>query len=714
MLSRCMQTLHTSMQCGNIISRNMFYQALQACISKRDICAGRNVHHLILKCSLKHDAFLRTHLIRMYGICGSLPEAKYAFQHPNPTVYMWNAIISAHTKLGHELQALNLYVQMSQQLVIPDGHLFVSVLQACGGLQDLMYGKYIHGHVLEVSVETNAFVGSALIDMYGICGSIEASRAVFDAFLVRDVVIWSAMISSYAEHHMGAEAFQLFEEMQHCDMKFNHVTLSGLMKVCSNTSDLHQGKLVHTFIIESGVNNVTTVGNNLIHMYGKCRSLEDACAVFGKLSKRDVVTWNALIVVHAEDGQNSKALGLFEQMLLENLQPDGVTYMSILKGCSSEVSLEQGKLIHSLLVQSGIVLDVFIGSILIDMYINFGSLDCARNVFDSVRKRDTAIFSSMIGGYVRFEQGSEAIKLLHQMQHQNVEPDNMTFASIVKACSLIAALDQGKLVHTFINEHGLTSDIVIDNALIDMYSRSGSLRDAASLFCSMEARDLVTWNAVILGYAQHNEFAEVTQHFGQMRRRGVQPNDITFVILLSACCRKGLVRAGFNYFNLMVQEYGIMPLPDHYNCLVDLLGRTGCLLEAEGLLISARLELDIMGWMCLLGHCRLHKDVDLAKRCFNHIGSFDSRNAGAFILMSKIYIDAGMEEEAKMLEQHRVGENVSKTPGKASIEVGRDVHLFIVGDKSRCDSSLINGKLQNLVSKMKDNGYLLQTLCDDG
>eukprot|EP00250_Pteridium_aquilinum_P034634 c7854_g1_i1 orf=2-541(-) len=161
-LSDAIQALHTLLRHGNPISRNMFYQVLQVCISRRNISVGRELHHLIMKSNLKQDAFLCSHLIRMFGVCGSLSDANYTFlQHPQPTVYIWNAIISAHTKLGRHLQALELYLQMHHHSVIPDGHLFVTVLHACAGVQNLTYGECIHAHVLEVGVESNVFLGSA-------------------------------------------------------------------------------------------------------------------------------------------------------------------------------------------------------------------------------------------------------------------------------------------------------------------------------------------------------------------------------------------------------------------------------------------------------------------------------------------------------------------------------------------------------------------------
>lgn len=423
-LSHALQALDLVDKRGIGVPRHVFYDLLRRCIFKKDLATGREIHRLILKCGLRSDVFLGSHLIRMFGVCGNLLEANQVFsQLPNPSVFTWSAIISAHNILGEDQQAIALYHQIQQSSVTPDGHVFVAVLKACASPSFLKHGKLIHTHIIESNFAEDVFVGSALIDMYGRCGNIEASRNVFNNLSKRDVVMWSAMIANYAEHGKAYEAFQLFWQMQQHGLQPNHVTFVSILKACcaSGMPVLDQGKPLHAYIIENGFESDVLVGNYLINMYAKCGSLEDACRVFDKLPKQDAVTWNVVIAGYIQHGYGLKALGLFEQMLQEGMRPDQVTFISILKVCSSIASLDQGKWIHLQIIKSGGELDAHVASTLLDMYVNCGSLEHARSVFDTVPKRDVVFWSAMITGYVQFGHSQEAIKLFQQMQEEDVE-----------------------------------------------------------------------------------------------------------------------------------------------------------------------------------------------------------------------------------------------------------------------------------------------------
>lgn len=215
----------------------------------------------------------------------------------------------------------------------------------------------------------------------------------------------------------------------------------------------------------------------------------------------------------------------------------------------------------------------------------------------------------------------------------------------------------------------------------------------------------MTWNAIIAGYAQQNNYTMALQYFHDMQREGVKPNDITFVSLLSACSHTGLVSEGCRHFKCMREDQGIVPVLDHYNSLVDILGRAGYLNKAEDLLNSVPFQPNIVGWTCLLGHCRTHVDVDVGRRCFTRIMAADNRHAAGYMLMSKTFSHVGMQADADKIQELRNCANAYKKPGRAFIEVDNKVHFFTVQDQSHTEMDMIYEKLSRLNEQIKDQGY---------
>jgi len=365
------------------------------------------------------------------------------------------------------------------------------------------------------------------------------------------------------------------------------------------------------------------------------------------------------------------------------------------------------------IIRSGFQSDVIVVSALIDMYAKCGSMQKARELFDKMHHRDVVswttmvtryvqngyvdealklfqampqrdVFSwtSMIAGYAQNGRAEEALKLFQQMHLAGMRPNSRTFASILPVCASLGALEHGMEIHADIIRSGLECDLIVANALIDMYAKCGILDTAHKLFDRMHQRDVVSWTAMIAGYAVHSCGKEALELFEQMKYSGISPDHVTLVCVLSACCHAGLVEEGYQYFNRLSKDYHITPTMDHYSCMVDLLCRAGRLDEAQTFISKMPITPDVEMLISLLGVCKIHNKIELAECVAELIFELDPENAAPYVLLSNIYATAGRWEDIEKVRKMMKDRGVKKTPGCSWIEINKQVHAFLMEDRS--------------------------------
>lgn len=694
-------------QRGMCASTNVFYRLLQGCVNRKDLRAGREVQGLIAKAGFEASSFLGSHLIRMFAACGSLFEANQVFiKLMRKDVFTWSAIISAHTKSGKSDDAIKLYDEMKQSTVKPDKCVFVAVLKACTCATALTKGKIIHADIIESGLELDVFVGSTLVDMHAKCGSLDDARKVFDKLPERVLVTWNAMIAGYALHSCSEEAIELFQQMQHQGLLPNNVTFVSTLKACSVMAPLNQCKWIHVHIIECGLEADTFVGNALITFYAKHRNLKDSCTAFDKISQQDVVTWSSLIAAYVQHGHDMEAIELLQQMFQEGVEPNEVTFLNILRACSLKGALNQVMLIHFYIVDRGFEADVCIASSLIDMYTRCGNMEDAYTLFKKCPKRDLIMWNSMISSCAQHGYHKKALRLFQQMPHNGREPDHVTYVSILKACYNTADRELVRLVHACIIEDGFEGNAVVGSNLIYMYASCGSLMDSCRVFDKLLKQNIVTWNAMITGYTLHNRYERALQCLQGMQQEGLNPNDTTFLCLLTLCSHIDLMEEGIYFLKSMREDYGLTPQLEHYSCIVDLLGHAGRLGEAENLLQTMPYRPNCIGWRSLLHHCKTYGNVEQGRRCFDNVVSMGHLSASEYMLMSKIYAGSGMWEDAGKIQDLRHCACIWKEPGMAFISVGRKMYDFIAGGGKEPESDVINGKLCRLSMQLIVEGHV--------
>eukprot|EP01018_Ginkgo_biloba_P031942 Gb_37802 [translate_table: standard] len=687
-----------------------YARLLQECVNKKDLAEGKLVHAHMIGYGLQPDIFVRNTLVNMYAKCGDLVNARREFDKMvERDVVSWNAIIAGNAQHGHAEDALKLFRQMGRASVKPNQFTFGGVLVASSNSATLKQGKQVHTHIIKTGFEFDIFIGTSLVNMYAKCGRVDNARQVFDKMPERNVISWTAMIAGYALHGCGNEALRIFDLMQQMDMSLNKFTFTSVLSAFTNPEAGEQGKQVHARTVKTGFESDSAVGNALVTMYAKCGNLEDALHAFRNTPKRDLISWNAMITGYAHNEHGEEALILFNEMQCVGLKPNQFTFVSILKACAIQTALEQGKQIHNYIIKVGLESQIFVGSALVDMYVKCGRLEEARQGFKNMPDQDMVSWTSMIAGYVQNEQGEEALSLFCQMERARIKPNEYTMACVLRACASLAGIEQGKQVHSHILKIGFEFDVSVGSALANMYAKCGSIENAWEVFDKMPNRDVISWNSMIAGYSQHGRCKEALQLFEQMQQAGMKPDRITFVNVLSSCSHVGLVDEGWHYFDSMSQDHNIIPSVEHYACMVDILGRAGCLNEAEDFIKNVSFEHGALLWRILLGACRIHGNVEIAERVAECLLELEPHNSATYVLLSNIYAAAGRRSDVEKVRKIMKDRGVKKEPGRSWIEVKRRVHTFTAGDISHPQKEDIYAMLERLTGQMKTAGYVPDT-----
>lgn len=683
---------------------------LQECGHMKVLEDGKRVHTFMIKSRFEANISLNNKLAVMYIKCGNLLDAREVFDlMPQRDVVSWNAIIAGYVQEGEDDAALNLFCQMQGFGMTPDEFTFGSVLRSTTKITALELGKQVHGITIKIGYELDPVVCCSLVDMYAKCHGLEDARDVFDEMRKPDLAVVNAMIAGYTHNGCDSEALEMFCQLQWAGMGPDQFTFASVLSACASMEALEEGKQVQAHIIKTGFDQDATVGNAIITMYANSGSLECAFRAFDKMPKRNTVSWNAIIAGCGLQGSCGKTLNLFIEMQKQGIKPNQFTFAGILRACANIASLEQGKQIHVFVIKTGLEADLFMASILLDMYAKCMKMDDALLIFEKMPKHNVVAWSTMIAAYAHRGQGDQAVKLFSQMRQAGMEPNQFTFASVFMACAILASLKGGKQVHAYIWKTRFASDISIGNALVDMYAKCGSIDESCKVFDTMPDRDVVTWTAMISGYSQHGLGKEAIHLFEKMQQMGLKPDYITFVGVISACSHAGLVDEGCKYFKSMSQDYGITPREEHYNCMVDLLSRAGLLDKALNFINEMPFKPSAFVWGSLLGACRIHGNMELAKHAADHLLELEPHRSGPYVQLSNIYAAAGRWDDKAKIRKVMKDKGVKKETGHSWIEIKNEVHTFSTADRSHPETEKIYAKLVELIHQMKDAGYVPDT-----
>ncbi|GAV82453.1 PPR domain-containing protein/PPR_2 domain-containing protein, partial [Cephalotus follicularis] len=508
----------------------------------------------------------------------------------------------------------------------------------------------------------------------------------------------NSMVKSHLDMRQFSESFILYIDLKR-DTGFvpDNYTFLTLAKSCSLNMAIWEGLEIHSHVLKIGYCLDLYLSTALVDMYAKFGKMSCARNVFDEMTDKNIVSWTALICGYARSGDIDHARKIFDEMPERG---DIVTYNAMIDGYVKLGDVLSARNLFDEMPERNVIS----WTCMIDGYCDVGDLVSARLLFDAMPEKNLVSWNAMIGGYCQNKQPHKALKLFHKMQSStSFEPDEITILSILPAIADLGALDLGGWVHQFVWRKNLDRETKVCTALVDMYAKCGEIKKARNYFDDFPKKEVACWNALINGCAVNGRAKEALEVFSEMQHDGVRPNDVTMIGVLSACNHGGLVEEGKRWFRAM-EEGELTPKIEHYGCMVDLLGRAGCLEEAEKLIKSMPYAANGIIISSFLSACGYSKDVMTAERVIKNAINMDPWNDGNYVTLRNLYAAEERWRDAEEVKRLMRKNMLTKEVGYSAVEVDSRVSEFISGDRVHPQWEKIQSVLGELWMHMRGQG----------
>ena len=652
----------------------------------------RTFHHLI---ACKVDDFDFEH-IKALGFKLNLISL-------SENVISSNRVLSDYLRAGKHESVVNHFKEIRDSGMVCDDVTFVVLLGALAGLENVYMANQAHGLSLKMGLLFTISISNSLINLYGKMGFPALASKLFDEMPERDLISWNSLISCFVQQSLIHNSLSIFLHMMRSGYSPDHFTLSSILRASSSLSMTPSFHLqIHSSAMKRGLDCDVFVATALINAYTKHRSMPEAHLLHSSLNFFDPASLNALISGYIAINEEIKALKLMFSSLRRGERADQYTLSSSLKACSNSISYCEGKQLHAHASKLGLDSDIFVCSSTLDLYIKSGDLSSAYSIFSLIPEPDDVIWTAMIAGCVENGDQDLALSLYDQMRNCGYLPDEFTIAALIKACSCLTAMEKGRQIHAVAIKLCQDFDPFVTTSTIDMYAKCGNLEDAYELFQRTDSQILAAWNAIILAFAQYGNGQQALNLFKKMLQRGLTPDNITFVGVLSACSHAGMVSNAREFIASMPIDFQIQPEIEHYSCLVDALGRAGLLQEAVEVIEEMPFSGSASMYRALLGACRIRGERKIGSWVANRLLDLDPLDSSAYVLLGNTYAASGAWEEAGAMRKTMRKRKVKKDPGYSWIEIRGRVHMFLADDLSH---PAIAAEVEKLMRRIMEEGY---------
>ncbi|GAB4836158.1 Pentatricopeptide repeat-containing protein At1g11290, chloroplastic [Ancistrocladus abbreviatus] len=679
-----------------------------------ELCTSTKEVHQIIPLIYKHGFYdqhlFQTKLVSLFCKFNSLRDAARVFEPIEDKIDpLYHTMLKGYVQNSSLDEAVSFFCRMKCDNVEPVVYNFTYLLKLCGDNSELRMGKEIHGQLIISGFGSNRFAMTGVMNLYAKCREVHDAYKMFDKMPEKDVVSWNAIIAGYAQNGYAKVALELMVRMQDEGERPDSVTMVTVLPACADMSSLMMGKSIHGYVVRAGFDLLVNILTALVDVYSKCGAVGTARLIFDAIHSKTVVTWNSMIDGYIQIGDSEEALGLFQKMLDEGIEPSNVTIMEALHACADTGDLDKGRFIHKLADQLGFGSDVSVMNSLISMYSKCKSVDAAAKLFGNLKNKTLVSWNAMILGFSQNGRVNEALHYFHQMLLNNIKMDSFTLVSVIPALAELSVLRQAKWIHGLAIRTCLDKNVFVMTALVDMYAKCGAVQIARKLFNMMDERHVTTWNAMIDAYGTHGLGEDAIELFAEMQKSPIKPNDVTFLCIISACSHSGLVDEGRKFFTMMEEEYGLEPANDHYGAMVDLLGRAGLLDDAWDFIKNMPIEPGISVFGAMLGACKIHKNVELGEKAAKRLFALDPDDGGYHVLLANIYSTSSMWDKVAEVRSKMENKGLRKTPGCSLVELRNEFHTFHSGSTIHPQSKEIYAYLDTLVEKIKAVGYVPDT-----
>ncbi|XP_058223481.1 putative pentatricopeptide repeat-containing protein At5g47460 [Rhododendron vialii] len=544
----------------------------------------------------------------------------------------WSRIISGltHNSPNSEM-ALVGASEMLNSGIKPNGYVLVHLIRSSTKTGFHSYGVQLHGYALRAGFVPNVFISTSLVNFYVKFDSLGDAHKVFDEIPQPSEVSWNSLISGYVHSGQFRSALDLFLQLDRSEICADSFSFSAALSVCGQLSLLQLGKLIHSKVVKVGVECSVIIANCLIDMYGKCGSVQEAIWVFDEIDDKDIISWNSAIAASARNRKLEQAVRFLHQMPI----PDTISYNEVING-----------------------------------FAQFGNIDAAIHILSRMPNSNSSSWNAIITGYVNRNQAREALAFFSSMHSNDIEMDQFTFSIILSGIASLSSLTWGVLIHCCTIKCGLDASIVVGSALIDMYFKCGQVEDAEQFFESLPRKNLVTWNALVSGFAHNGDSAKVIELYEQLKMvKDLKPDGITFLNVLSACWHNRTpYEVANHYFESMIKNYGIDATPEHCASMIRLMGQWGEVWRGERMICELGFGSCGLVWRALLGACGACGDLKVAELAAAKVIELEGDKEFVYVMMSNIYATYGEWGGVSVVREVMRQRNVRKEVGCSWIE----------------------------------------------
>ncbi|XP_057536708.1 pentatricopeptide repeat-containing protein At1g11290, chloroplastic [Amaranthus tricolor] len=432
--------------------------------------------------------------------------------------------------------------QLSQRVFIPSHiykHPAAILLEFCTSIKELYQIiplVYKHGLYDEHLFQTK------FVSLFCKFNRMNDAARVFEPIEDKLDALYHTMLKGYYQNGSFDDAFYLF-----CRMKCDGIepivyNFTYLLKLCGDNSDIRRGSELHGQLIVNGFSNNLFGMNGVMNMYAKCNAVLNAYKMFDRMPEKDVASWNAIIAGYAQNGFAKIALELVVRMQEEGKKPDWITLITVLPALADMGVLVMGKSIHGYVLRAGFDCYVNVLTALIDMYAKCRAVGTARLIFNSMESKTVVTWNSMIDGYIQIGNPQEALKLFDRMLDEGIVPSDVSIMEAANACANMGDIEKGIIIHKMADQLGFSSNVSVTNCLISMYSKCKKVDDAVRLFNSLKNKTRVSWNALIIGFAQNGRVNDALNYFSEMQSRGIELDSFTLVSVIPALAELSILR----------------------------------------------------------------------------------------------------------------------------------------------------------------------------
>ncbi|KAK4272834.1 hypothetical protein QN277_021336 [Acacia crassicarpa] len=586
-----------------------------------------------------------------------------------------------------------------------------ALLRSCKTINEALQ---IHAQVIVNGRHDDLFVLSGLISFFALSGSrngLHHSRVLFSQIYLPDVFICNAMIRGYSLCDTPEDAIFLYRSMLGVESP-NEFTFPFLLKSCVRLSRLQIGRQVHCHILKNGFASDIYIVNALLHMYCTFRHIKNAFHVFEESPVRDCVSYNTMITGYVQAGLARSSLELFRKMRELHIYPDEYNIVALLSACSSLADPITGKQIHCLayIILGSVGNNILLMNTLVDMYAKCGLLKLAERVLSTMgTSKSIAAWTSVVSGYALCGEIEEALELFVRLEDMGIQQDVISVVAALSACARLGALELGRRIYLkYAKTWSLGEDGDFNSAAVDMYAKCGDIDTAMDIFRETpdNLKTTLLYNSIISGLAHHGLGETAITIFKEMKLTGLRPNEITFVAILSACGHSGLVQEGKKLFESMMTIYSISPKMEHYGCMVDLFGRAGCLNEAYDKIKSMPYKANSVIWRALLGACKIHGDVELAKIAGQELLAMEPNHGARYVILSNMLADTDRHEDASRVREAIDDVAIQKPPGWSYVELNGTIHKFLASKRSHLEDKATVLMLRDIYMGLKSIGHV--------